>query len=230
MAIITGHKVVELFWSAPSDDGGIPIIEYNIYRSVTIGTNFTYLGSSDTYSYVDTAVLDVLNYDITYYYKVTAVNIVGESEASVEISVNFSPPDLNSPDDINYELGSTSNEITWIVGNQSLAMYNVTLDGSLYVPDTQWSEEIIMVNIDGLETGEHIFIIYVYNYFGTLASDTVVVTVTASSGIKTETSNAETTETTVTTSIGEPSLDFPLFSVFFMSFVSIIMILRLRKK
>jgi hypothetical protein len=55
-------------------------------------------------------------------------------------------------------------------------MYNVTLDGVFY-ESYSWTNGTISVNIDGLSVGVYEFIIYVYDSFGNMISDTVMVTV-----------------------------------------------------
>ena len=77
----TGDNFVALSWTAPTDDGGTTITSYRVYRGTTSG-EYLFVGISTTTSFNDTVVLG----DITYYYVVTAINIVGESDFSVEVS------------------------------------------------------------------------------------------------------------------------------------------------
>ncbi|MBI5001400.1 MAG: VCBS repeat-containing protein [Euryarchaeota archaeon] len=73
-------------WSPPSSDGGSPVIKYKIYRGLKTGLsdNFTILGN--VLNYTDT----ILTYNGTYYYKISALNTIGEGTPSGEISVSFS--------------------------------------------------------------------------------------------------------------------------------------------
>jgi len=77
-----GNSNVALQWSPPSGNGGTTITNYKIYRSTTSGneTFLTQVGS--VYAYNDTSVTN----GQTYFYKVTAVNSVGESSQSNEVS------------------------------------------------------------------------------------------------------------------------------------------------
>jgi hypothetical protein len=77
-----GNAVVHLTWTAPSD-GGSPIANYKVYRGTVSGgeTLLTTLGNVTSYD--DTAVTN----GTTYYYKVSAVNGVGEGALSNEVSV-----------------------------------------------------------------------------------------------------------------------------------------------
>jgi fibronectin type 3 domain-containing protein len=79
----SGDGYVLLTWSAPSDDGGSDITAYNIYRG-TESDNLTQLTSvpSTQTSYNDTSVEN----GQTYYYRITAVNDVGEGTQSTMVS------------------------------------------------------------------------------------------------------------------------------------------------
>jgi hypothetical protein len=73
-----GNGTVTLTWDPPDDDGGTSIIGYKIYRGITEGSEvlLATLGNVDTY--LDDTVIN----GQTYYYKVTAVNAVGEGPSS----------------------------------------------------------------------------------------------------------------------------------------------------
>ena len=83
LAEISGNKYVILQWDAPEDDGGSAIIKYNIYRGVTSSVNrlLTSVDGSTTTCRDDSVVNGKM-----YYYHVTAVNNIGESEPSVKIN------------------------------------------------------------------------------------------------------------------------------------------------
>ena len=76
-----GNAIVHLTWTAPSN-GGSSITNYKIYRATLSGaeTLLTTLGNVTTYD--DAAVTN----GTTYYYKVSAVNGVGEGAQSNEAS------------------------------------------------------------------------------------------------------------------------------------------------
>ncbi|MEM3492938.1 MAG: fibronectin type III domain-containing protein [Thermoplasmata archaeon] len=73
-----------LKWDVPLDTGAPPLTGYNIYRGLRT-ENKTLIASVDasTTTYVDNSVTPGL----TYYYHVTAVNAIGESEPSNTVSV-----------------------------------------------------------------------------------------------------------------------------------------------
>lgn len=81
-----GDAVVHLSWSAPSSDGGSPVLKYKIYRSSTPGgENLTKRPlatlSKSVRTYDDTAVSN----GTTYYYVIVDTNAVGASGPSAEV-------------------------------------------------------------------------------------------------------------------------------------------------
>ncbi|MFW9914323.1 MAG: SBBP repeat-containing protein [Candidatus Thorarchaeota archaeon] len=77
----SGVNVVALSWSSPSHDGGAAITIYRVYRGTSSGAYF-FLGATTSTSFNDTTAAGAT----TYHYVVTAVNAVGESVFSLEVS------------------------------------------------------------------------------------------------------------------------------------------------
>jgi len=73
---------VTLTWTAPAGTGGSPITRYNVYRGLS-AVSAAYIGNSTSATFVDAAAAA----GSTYYYKVSAVNAVGEGAQSAAISV-----------------------------------------------------------------------------------------------------------------------------------------------
>jgi hypothetical protein len=74
---------VTLNWSAPASNGGSAVLSYNIYRGLSVGSETLLASPAGTgTSYVDSTVVD----GTTYFYKVSAVNAIGESALSNEVS------------------------------------------------------------------------------------------------------------------------------------------------
>jgi fibronectin type 3 domain-containing protein len=122
-----GSSTVTLGWSAPSSDGGTPIIEYRIYRGTTSGgESFLDTTSGPVSGYTDVTVSN----GITYHYKVAAVNSEGEGPLSNELSTTpFAPanvpgePFLDPP-----TVGDGSVTLTWITpesGGSPITGFNV---------------------------------------------------------------------------------------------------------
>jgi fibronectin type 3 domain-containing protein len=78
---IGGNAIVNLTWTIP-DNGGSPITKYNLYRGTTPGSIALYLTIDPTNTYVDTGLIN----GQTYYYRISAINIAGESVLTSSVS------------------------------------------------------------------------------------------------------------------------------------------------
>ncbi len=77
-----GNAQVTLTWSAPSDDGGLLVAGYNVYRGTSSGTETLLITLGDVLTYTNTGLTN----GQTYYYKVSAINAMGEGPLSNELS------------------------------------------------------------------------------------------------------------------------------------------------
>jgi fibronectin type 3 domain-containing protein len=68
---------VALNWTVPLDDGGSPIIAYNVYMGTT-ASSLRFLGTINDTRYISSG----LDISTIYYYQITAVNSAGEGEGS----------------------------------------------------------------------------------------------------------------------------------------------------
>jgi len=84
----SGNAQTMLSWSAPSSDGGSAITNYNIYRGTASGGETWITTIGNTLTYTDTGLTN----GVTYYYQVEAVNSVGTSLPSNEVSATPSIP------------------------------------------------------------------------------------------------------------------------------------------
>ncbi len=146
LTAIAGATYVNLTWSAPVDDGGSPITYYRIYRGTTSGGETSYIEIGNITSFNDTNV----NGGVTYYYKVSAVNSVGEGPLSNE--TNGTPVSEPSPPiNLTATAGDSYVNLTWdvpssdggfvIIGyniyrNGTIGIYNSTTAGQLWFNDT----------------------------------------------------------------------------------------------
>ncbi len=67
-----------LTWNAPADDGGWTITGYKVYRGTVSGGEVLVATLGNVTTYVDSAVVN----DQTYYYRVSAVNAMGEGAST----------------------------------------------------------------------------------------------------------------------------------------------------
>ena len=117
-----GNAQVSLSWATPSNNGGSPITNYNVYRGTSSGseTLLTQIGNATLYN--DTTVTN----GQAYFYKVTTVNSVGESPQSNEASTTPTAPASGI---VVYNTQSTSGtvssspyQITFLISMQALAV------------------------------------------------------------------------------------------------------------
>ncbi|PYK31290.1 MAG: hypothetical protein DME57_04230, partial [Verrucomicrobia bacterium] len=113
-----GSGVIHVTWSAP-DNGGSPILSYNVYRRTDPGTYGAPLATvpAGTTNYDDGST----DPNTSYFYKVTAVNAIGESAACGEFAITAPPP-------INPCIGSGVLVDVDPTGDQLLAPMNADLD------------------------------------------------------------------------------------------------------
>lgn len=100
---------VQLTWNAPANDGGAAITGYNLSWSLDPNGTFAFLLLSET-SYVH----EGLENSTTIYYRVSAINEVGEGEKCEVVSVTTLSPSILSP-------GST--DLSASVINGSISLY-----------------------------------------------------------------------------------------------------------
>jgi titin len=77
-----GNRFVLLQWSPPASDGGAAVASYRVYRSTTPGGETLLITLGNVLTYTDTGLAN----GQIYYYKISAVNSVGEGVQSNETS------------------------------------------------------------------------------------------------------------------------------------------------
>ena len=125
----SGNAVAHLTWTAPSN-GGSAITNYNLYRSTSSGTETLLTTLGNVASYDDTAVTN----GTTYYYKVSAVNSVGEGPLSTEASATPAapppppPPTVPGAPGLTATSGNAVAHLTWTApsnGGSAITNYNL---------------------------------------------------------------------------------------------------------
>ncbi len=123
-----GDGYVKLTWSPPSDNGGSSITNYKIYRGTSSGgeSYLAQVGGSTT-TYTDNSVTN----GVTYYYYVTAVNSVGESDKSNEVSAtpHAGATVPSAPQNLQATAGDGYVKLTWSPpsdnGGSSITNYKI---------------------------------------------------------------------------------------------------------
>ena len=73
-------------WTAPNYNGGNAISNYHLYKSVDSNTDYSLHTSTGSPSTLTVTLNSILR-GSTYYFKVSAENVIGHSEYSAEITV-----------------------------------------------------------------------------------------------------------------------------------------------
>src|SRR5216117_3787688 len=106
-----GDGQVTLNWQPPSNDGGSPILLYTIYRGNSSGGESFLITVPLVTTYTDATVTN----GVTYYYKVSATNAIGEGPKSNEASATRSAPATppGAPQGLSATPGDTTVSLTW---------------------------------------------------------------------------------------------------------------------
>jgi fibronectin type 3 domain-containing protein len=174
-AFVAGNEV-QLNWSAPLNDGGSSISVYHVYRRA-FNDVYSELTSVAGTAFNDSSAIE----GILYYYKVTAENAVGESEASGEVNAKVpdtTSPTINHPSDIEYTEGELGHSITWTPADTNPATFHITRNGVMVISGA-WLGDDITLNVDLLPEGTYAFNCTVFDESGNTGSDVVVVNVAA---------------------------------------------------
>ncbi|RLF71825.1 MAG: hypothetical protein DRN40_01675 [Thermoplasmata archaeon] len=90
LSALFSEEGVSLSWTPPAENGGFPVLEYRIYRGES-PDNMTLLATAVESSYKDKDIVR----GRTYYYAVSAVNVLGEGPLSDAAAVTI--PELTPP-------------------------------------------------------------------------------------------------------------------------------------
>lgn len=121
---LPGDTFVNLTWSSPVNDGGLPVSRYGIYRGTVPGSEAFLAEVWWTDTYNDTGLAN----GVTYYYKVSARSSFGEGP--IFAMVNATPIALPSaPRDLQASRGDRHINLTWKApdsdGGSPIANYSI---------------------------------------------------------------------------------------------------------
>jgi fibronectin type 3 domain-containing protein len=152
-----GNGQVGLSWTAPVVNGGTAITGYKIYRSTTSGGETLFASPAGTATtYTNTGLTN----GTAYFYKVTAVNGVGEGGLSGEASATPTATTTipGAPTGLTATRGNGQVDLTWIPpasnGGSAITNYNVyrgTTSGNLSLVTTLGN--VTTYNDPGLTNG-----------------------------------------------------------------------------
>jgi Fibronectin type III domain len=162
-----GNVSVTLVWTAPSSTGGSPITSYTVNRGTTSGGETTLVQnlSASALTYTDTSVTN----GTEYFYTVQAVNAIGSSVASNELSVTPAAVTPNAPV-LSVTAGNTQNTLNWVAPTTGLpitnyAVYSGPTSGSLALLTTLGA--VLTYTHTGLTNGTEVFYaVYPFNASG----------------------------------------------------------------
>ncbi|MCJ2670551.1 MAG: right-handed parallel beta-helix repeat-containing protein [Candidatus Thermoplasmatota archaeon] len=134
LAATTIFYEVRLTWSPPAFDGGSPILGYSVFRGNASGDEVLLAELGNVTSYNDRAVTN----GRTYYYKVTAKNMMGEGPGSDELEVILTnrPPvcEIVSPSSGYYV------SLTWVIRVDARDYDGPTLTVEIRIGNGSWME------------------------------------------------------------------------------------------
>jgi fibronectin type 3 domain-containing protein len=127
LTAVGNETLIYLAWSVPNNDGGSQITGYKVYRGTTYGSE-TFIQALGTQTFFHD---ELVSGGVNYYYKVSAVNAVGESPLSEgAVGSLLAPPTVPGPPrDLNVDNGSSYVQLTWNApssdGGSPVTGYNI---------------------------------------------------------------------------------------------------------
>jgi fibronectin type 3 domain-containing protein len=147
LTVESGNGYITLEWEIPISDGGSLIINYMIYRGVSSGSEIFYELIGDITIYNDTNVTP----GITYYYRVSAINIIGEGPLSNEAYAT-PPTSPSTPMNLAAESGDAYVNLTWEVptsdGGSPIIGYCIYRNGTSSVYASVPSDQLWYIDND----------------------------------------------------------------------------------
>jgi fibronectin type 3 domain-containing protein len=174
----SGNGYINLTWEVPISDGGSPIVNYTVYKGTSSGSEIFYELIGITTIYNDTYVTP----GITYYYRVSAVNIIGEGPLSNEAYAT-PPTEPTTPINLTAESGDAYVNLTWEVpisdGGSPIIGYYIYRNGTVGYYDFVSADQLWYNDTDVINDITYIYNISAVNDVGEGPNATVSATPTS---------------------------------------------------
>ncbi len=157
-------------------DGASGTTSYTVYRNGSFPVSGAWTSTIGFNVNITGTPYGIWNYTI-----IATDGLGGSCSDMVLVTVTNDQPAIDSPSDINYQLGVIGNTITWTVTDGTNATTSYTIYRNMVVNKTgSWiSGAPFVVSVDGLSSGTYNFTCIAMDGLGGICSDTVWVTVSS---------------------------------------------------
>ena len=137
--VAQSETAITIAWTAPSSDGGDPIIAYEVRWNGGSGSTFTALTTHSNLSSLQYTKATLLNAGTTYEFKVVATNDVGSGVESGSVAIRAAQAPIAPAAPTKASAAKTSIQITWQAptddGSSEITGYAVYWDNNSGVID-----------------------------------------------------------------------------------------------
>jgi len=109
LSTTSGNGFAVLNWDPPASDGRSPVTAYRVYRGTVSGEETLLITLGNVTSFNDTTLAPLQR----YYYKVSAVNAIGEGPKTVEISALSTTTKPGAPRELRATAGDMTISLAW---------------------------------------------------------------------------------------------------------------------
>src|SRR5271157_3845472 len=176
-----GNTQVVLTWIAPTNDGGSPIVNYQVFKGTTSNGEFWIANvSASLLTYTATGLTN----GQIYYFYVEAINVMGSSAPSTEVNATPASQPITvpgAPTDLTATAGNAQVVLNWIApandGGSPIVNYQVfkgtTPNGESWLANV--SASLLTFTATGLTNGQiYYFYVEAINVMGSSAPSTEV--------------------------------------------------------
>ena len=108
----------------------------------------------------------------------TVIGTITIERLNIEQYTDRTAPTINHPADVEFIVGSTGHNITWMPTDENPTTYDIMVNGTVVDSDTWTSGSAITLSLDSFAEGVYNCTITVYDVGGNFVRDSVLVTVT----------------------------------------------------